>query len=163
MVAKKGWLWPSVLLVSGALVFAASNFISPNPAFAAATWVILTAFFALTVVGLFTYLRAVRVITDAHLYTAASIYLLLGMLWFALYSAIEEIHTGSFTHSAAGTIDRPSDLLYFSMAALTLGFGDFLPVSDVVRMLSALEVGSGALYLAITVALLVSAHKQRNH
>jgi len=35
---------------------------------------------------------AVRVITDAHLYTAASIYLLLGMIWFALYSAIEEIH-----------------------------------------------------------------------
>jgi len=108
---------------------------------------------------------AIRVITDAHLHTAASIYLLLGMLWFALYSAIEEIHTGSFTHvthSAAGTIDRPSDLQYFSMAALTLGYGDILPVSGVVRMLSALEAGSGALYLAITVALLVSAHKQRN-
>src|SRR5882762_7084998 len=73
--------------------------------------------------------------------------------------------TGSFTHvthSAAGTIDRPSDLLYFSMAALTLGYGDIFPVSGVVRMLSALEAGSGALYLAITVALLVSAHKQRN-
>jgi len=81
-----------VLLVSGALVLAASNFFSPNPAFAAATWVILTAFFALTVVGLFSYLMAIRVITDAHLHTAASIYLLLGMLWFALYSAIEEIH-----------------------------------------------------------------------
>ena len=34
---KKGWSWPSVLLISGALLFAASNFISPNPAFAAAT------------------------------------------------------------------------------------------------------------------------------
>jgi len=108
---------------------------------------------------------AIRVITDAHLYTAASIYLLLGMLWFALYSAIGEIHTGSFTHilhSAAGAIDRPSDLQYFSMAALTLGYGDILPDSVVVRMLSAPEAGSGALYLAITVALLVSAHKQRN-
>ena len=108
---------------------------------------------------------AVRVITDAHLYTAASIILLLGMLWFALYSAIEEIHTDSFmhiTHSTAGTFDRPSDLQYFSMAALTLGYGDMFPVSGVVRMLSALEAGSGAVYLAITVALLVSAHKQRN-
>ena len=155
-----------MLLVFGALVLAASNFFSPNPTFATATWVILTAFFALTVVGFFSYLMAVRVITDAHLYTAASIYLLLGMLSFALYSAIEEIQTGSFTHithSAAGTIDWPSDLLYFSMAALTLGYGDILPVSGVVRMLSALEAGSGALYLAITVALLVSAHKQRNH
>jgi hypothetical protein len=154
-----------VLLVFGALVLATSNFISPNPAFEAATWVILTAFFALTVVGLFSYLMAVRVITDVHLYTAASIYLLLGMLSFALCSAIEEIHTGSFTHithSAAGIIDRPSDLLYFSMAAPTLVYGDILPVSGVVRMLSALEAGSGALYLAITVALLVSAHKQRN-
>jgi hypothetical protein len=163
---KKGWLWPSMLLVSRPLVLAASNFISPNPAFAAATWVTLTAFFVLTVVGLFSYLMAVRVITDAHLYTAASIYLLLGMLSFALYSAIEEIQTGSFTHithSAAGTIDWPSDLLYFSMAALTLGYGDMLPVSGVVRMLLALEAGSGVLYLAITVVLLVSAHKQRNH
>src|SRR5260370_1029063 len=85
--------------------------------------------------------------------------LLLGMLLFELYSAIEEIHTDSFmhiTHSTAGTVDRPSDLQYFTRAALTLGYGDILPVSGVVRLLSALEARSGALYLAITVALLVS-------
>jgi hypothetical protein len=43
----------------------------------------------------------------------------------------------------------------------TLGYGDILPASGEVRMLAALEAITGVLYVAITVALLVSAYKQR--
>ena len=51
--------------------------------------------------GLFPYLKNARSVTDAHLYTAVSIYLLLGMQWFALYSAIDVFWPGSILHSDA--------------------------------------------------------------
>jgi voltage-gated potassium channel Kch len=115
------------------------------------------------VFGLFSYLRAASTITNDHLYTAASIYLVLGMQWFALYRAIETVYPGSFLHSTTGITNRPSDLLYFSLVTLTtVGYGDILPVSPAVRMLSALEGVAGVLYVAITVALLVSAYMQPN-
>src|SRR5208337_814513 len=63
----KAWIWPSVL----------------------------AGFFGVTVVGLFNYLKNARSISGAHLYTAVSIYLLIGMQWFALYSAIDVVHPGS--------------------------------------------------------------------
>ena len=44
-------------------------------------------FFALGAAGLFSYLRSSRIITQAHLYTAINIYLLLGLLWVTLYLA----------------------------------------------------------------------------
>ena len=52
-------------------------------------WGFLAAFFALTAVGLFSYLRNSRFIAQAELYTAVNIYLLLGLLWAALYLALE--------------------------------------------------------------------------
>jgi hypothetical protein len=50
-------------------------------------WGFLAAFFALAAAGLFSYLRSSRIITQAHLYTAINIYLLLGLLWATLYLA----------------------------------------------------------------------------
>jgi hypothetical protein len=44
----------------------------------------------------------------------------------------------------------------------TVGYGDILPGSGEVRMLAALEAATGVLYVAITVALLVSAYKRRD-
>ena len=49
------------------------------------------------------------------------------------------------------------DALYFSFVTLaTLGYGDFTPVSPVMRGLSVFEAIIGQLYLAILVARLVS-------
>ena len=126
-------------------------------------WGLLTVFFGLTVVGLFPYLKNARSVTDAHLYTAVSIYLLLGMQWFTLYSAMDVFYPGSILHNGATVTDRSSELLYFSLVTLsTIGYGDVVPLSGEVRMLAALEGVTGVLYIAITVALLVSAYKQQN-
>jgi hypothetical protein len=55
---------------------------------------------------------------------------------------------------------RQSELLYFSLVTLsTIGYGDVLPISGETRMLSALEGVTGVLYIAITVAILVSGFK----
>jgi hypothetical protein len=52
--------------------------------------------------------------------------------------------------------------LYFSLVTLsTIGYGDVIPLDGEVRMLAALEGIAGVLYIAITVALLVSAYTPR--
>lgn len=67
-----------------------------------------------------------------------------------------------FQHTGAAEMNRRSELLYFSLVTLsTIGYGDVVPVSGEARMLAALEGVTGVLYVAITVALLVSAYKQQ--
>jgi ion channel len=117
----------------------------------------------LAVFGLFAYLKNARSVTNAHLYTAISIYLLLGMQWFALYSALDVFYPGSILPNNATITDRQSELLYFSLVTLsTIGYGDVVPRLGEVRILAALEGITGVLYIAITVALLVSGYKQQN-
>ena len=158
----KGWVLPSVVLMSGASLLSFASTIFPNRTLIGMKWVVLAAFFALTVVGLFSYLRNARTVMTAHLYTAVSIYLLLAMQWFAVYSAIDVFHPGSFLFNKAKIADRQSELLYFSLVTLsTVGYGDIVPLNGEVRMLAALEGVAGVLYVAITVALLVSAYKER--
>jgi Ion channel len=160
----KAWAWPSVLLMSGALLFALFGTILRNRTLTAIKWAMLAAFFGLTVVGLFNYLKKALSISNAHLYTAISIYLLPGMQWFALYSAIEVFHPDSFLHSSSAVADHQTELLYFSLVTLsTIGYGDVVPLRGEVRMLAALEGISGVLYIAITLALLVSAYKQKSN
>ena len=124
-------------------------------------WALLAVFFALTVAGLFSYLRNARSVTEAHLFTAISIYLLLGMLWFSLYCAIDICYPGSILlHS---TSSRETELLYFSLVTLsTVGYGDIVPLYGEVRMLAALEAITGILYIAITVAILVSSFRHQD-
>ena len=159
---RKGWVWPTVLLMAVTFLAGVVSTFFPHPTLVGLKWALLVVFFGLTVYGLFPYLKNARSVTDAHLYTAVSIYLLLGMQWFALYSAIDIFWPGSIQHSGAAEAYRRSELLYFSLITLsTIGYGDVVPVSGEVRMLAALEGVTGVLYVAITVALLVSSYKQQ--
>jgi hypothetical protein len=56
--------------------------------------------------------------------------------------------------------DRQTELLYFSLITLsTVGYGDIVPLSGMARILTALEGVTGVLYIATTVAILVSRFK----
>lgn len=153
------WAWPSIvlMLVNVAFVIAGNTFRSQ--VLSGLRWVFLAAFFALTAVGLFSNLRRSRIVTESHLYTAVSIYLLLGLLWTSLYLAIESFYPGSIqmpNHPG----ERDAELLYFSLITLsTVGYGDILPLSGEARIAAALEGVTGVLYIAITVALLVGRFK----
>ena len=82
----------------------------------------------------------------------------------ALYSAIDVFYPGAIVQNNAAMTDRQSELLYFSLVTLsTIGYGDVVPVHGEVRMLAALEGVTGVLYVAITVAILVSAYKQQGN
>jgi ion channel len=151
----KGWVWPSVLLALGNVIFVVAGNTFPSRTLTAIRWAFLAAFFALAAAGLFSHLRNSRSVARAQLYTAVNIYLLLGLLWATLYLAIDAFSTGSIrieSHAA----DHQTELLYFSLITLsTIGYGDIVPVSGEARILAALEGVTGVLYIAITVALLV--------
>ena len=161
LAQTRKFVLPSILLMSITFVFGVIGIFAGNRLILSLKWGSLAAFFALTVIGLFSYLREARSVLQSHLYTAVSIYLLLGMLWFALYSVLDTASPGSFMHSNNLMADRHTELLYFSLVTLsTIGYGDVLPVSGEARMLAALEGVTGVLYIAISVAILISAFKR---
>jgi hypothetical protein len=160
MAQIKVWVFPTILLIGAVVVSTVASTLFPSRMSVGLKWGVLAAFFGLSVIVLFSYIKNARTIGDGHLYTAVSIYLLLGMQWFAIYSAIDVLSPGSIQRSASAAADRHAELLYFSLVTLsTIGYGDVVPLHGEVRMLAALEGIAGVLYIAITVALLVSAYK----
>lgn len=114
-------------------------------------------FLGYAVVAIFLYLAKQHEVTIDMIMAAASEYVLIGILFAVLYNFVEAAYPGSFNFTGAET-NRPG-FLYFSFVTLTTtGYGDLLPLSPQARSLAALEAVVGQLYIAITVALLVSAY-----
>jgi hypothetical protein len=153
-------MWPVVSLMLGVVVFTVASNTFANRVLHAIRWGFLAAFFAFTAARLFSHLQNSRSVSQADLHTAVSIYLLLGATWAALYGVMEALHPGSFQLGGHLT-DRQSDLIYFSLVTLsTIGYGDIVPLTGEARMVAALEGVAGVLYIAITVAILVSGYKR---
>jgi hypothetical protein len=156
----KRWVWAAVLLALGNMTFVAGGNTFHSQVLPGIRWLFLAAFFALMAAALFAYLRSSRSIAQSQLYTAVNIYLLLGLFWASLYLAVEAFSPGSIQLGHA--IDNQTELLYFSLVTLsTIGYGDVVPLSGQARILAALEGVAGVLYIAITVALLVSRFSQK--
>jgi hypothetical protein len=154
------WVRPSVLLMLGYLVFLVASLIFPNRLLSGLHWGFLAAFFAFTAVRFFAYLANSRSIQRTHLYTAVSIYLLIGYTWAALYCAWDVFYPGSI-QLGSQTTNHQSVLLYFSLVTLsTIGYGDVVPLSGEARMLAVLEGVTGVLYIAVTVGILVSSYRR---
>ena len=160
MSHRKRLAWTLALLLAGAMVIAVVAFVSGRQILAVILWITITFALGLVVVGLFSYLRQATSVTGGHLFTAASIYLLLAMLFFALYSAFTAIYHDAFLKTTTASAPRSHELLYFSLVTLTtVGYGDIVPINGEMRMLAGLEAATGVLYIAITVATLVSSYK----
>ena len=114
----KGWVWPSVVLAVGNVIFVVAANTFRSPTLIGIRWGFLAAFFALTAAGLFSYLRNSLTVTQAQIYTAVNIYLLLGLLWAALYLAIDAFYPGAI-QMGSHPADRQTELLYFSLVTLT--------------------------------------------
>jgi hypothetical protein len=90
-------------------------------------------------------------ITTDMIYCAISIYLLIGIMWAGVYGLLESLTPGSFT-ATAGSVDY----IYFSFVTLTtVGYGDVAPLTVLAKRLAVFEAGSGSIYMAIIVALIV--------
>jgi Ion channel len=158
---SSSWRSPLILGVCSLAAFLAAIY-HPNRTVMITQWALMSAFLACVSVVLFVQLGRPGKITAGHLYLSVSVYLLLGIFYFAMFNLLDAIHPGSLVGSGSpGTneITRYSHL-YFSLATLTtLGYGDIVPVTRSARMLSVLEAATGVLYIAITVARLVAAYQ----
>jgi hypothetical protein len=157
----KGWLWQSLLLAAGIVIFSLADQFWPRPAFSTIKWGFMALYFGLIVVGLFSYILDAESITRSHLFTAVSIYLLLALVWFALYCAVVSVDPGAVLTGQRELIEHRSEILYFSLATLTtLGYGDVVAAHSVVAHLAVLEAVADVLYVAITVAILVGSYRR---
>ena len=114
--------------------------------------------------ALYGILRAilVRQASGDAIFGAVCGYLLLGIIWSLLYSAVETAFPGSFNVPSprdaavmAARADRGT-LSYYSFITLaTVGYGDVTPTTPLTRTLAWMEAIAGQFYLAILVAGLV--------
>ena len=103
-----------------------------------------------------------RAVIDSHTVLGAiCIYVIIGMLWTFLYSAIGAIDSRPFfvqTHNAT-----TADYLYFSyITQTTVGYGDFTAAGGFGRAMAVLEALIGQIYLVTVVAVLVSNLRTRS-
>jgi hypothetical protein len=118
-------------------------------------------FFAFALYGILRAIFVKQASGDA-IFGAVCGYLLLGIIWSVLYSAVELAFPGSFgvpTPSdgdfAAARLDR-GILSYYSFITLaTVGYGDVTPITPLAQTLAWMEAITGQLYLAVLVAGLV--------
>jgi hypothetical protein len=160
---KRSWRWPGAILAGTSMVVMLAHFLYPVHMLMIANWFCLAAFLGFVSAALFSYLGLGGSVTSGRLYGLVSLYILLGVFYYALFNLIETVHRHSFIEtgvSASNEVTRHS-LLYLSLITLTtLGYGDIVPVTPAARMCAAFEAMTGVLYIAITVARLVSAYQK---
>ena len=89
-----------------------------------------------------------------------SVYLLMGMTFAALFTAIAVISDEPFFAQTKAA--EPVDFTYFSFVTLaTVGYGDLTAANPMPRMLAAIEGLLGQLYLVTVVAVAVSRVRRR--
>lgn len=105
------------------------------------------------VIGVMRSLKARQKVTVESLLGVLCLYILLGLFFAQLYSAIDRIHGSFFAGSINAT---PSDFVYFSFTTLTtIGYGDFTAGGNLGHTLSVTEGLIGQIYLVTVVSLLV--------
>ena len=99
-------------------------------------------------------------INSNRLYGAVCVYLMLGVLWALMYSALGQLDPDAFAGSLSINNEKWSpDWIYYSFVTLTtLGYGDILPVSSTARALAYGEAVVGVFYMAMLVAALVGSY-----
>jgi len=110
---------------------------------------------AVTPVAILTSTRSLLTITARTVSAALCIYLLIGMLFAAVYAFIDAPTGASFFVQTADA--TYSDYLYYSyITQTTVGFGDLTTTSDVGRAFTVVEALLGQIYLVTVVAMIVA-------
>jgi hypothetical protein len=97
-------------------------------------------------------------VTIQSIYGAISAYLIIGLMFAALYSAIDHLTTTPFFVN--GEAANTQTFQYFSFTTLTtLGYGDFTAAGSGGRAVAVMEALVGQVFLATLVARLVAAFR----
>jgi Ion channel len=160
---RRNWRWPGAILAGMSMLVMLIHFLYPTRMIMVANWFFLAAFLGFVSAALFSYLGLGGSVTSGRLYGLVSLYILLGIFYYAIFNLMETVHPHSFMETTSATSNGVSrhSLLYLSLITLTtLGYGDIVPVTPAARMFAAFEAMTGILYIAITVARLVSAYQK---
>jgi hypothetical protein len=87
------------------------------------------------------------------IYAALGTYLLAGIFFGQIYWLIESAHPGSLV--GPDPVTEITTVYYSFVTLATLGYGDYLPRTDLTRGLATFEVIGGQLFLAVLVARLI--------
>jgi len=147
---------PTALFLILSVVYGQSQFQILSQAFGAAFFFAVTSY-------LLSYTFRRDVLTMDKLYGAASTFLLLGILWLYLYWILLAFYPGALAINGQPIGNAPpSTLIFFSYATLTAaGMSDVMPVHPVARILCAMEMITGVLYLAVLIARLAGSYPPR--
>jgi hypothetical protein len=152
------------VVIAVVLLDAAAHFLAPG------NWVVIhhvlrLGFLIYVVVVLLRYLFRPGLVTFDTLSASLCVYLLLGLCWENVFTAVETLRPGSFVRTVpapvrSGQVDtdtqRSMEMLYFSFATLsTVGYGDIVPVTATARMLAVTAAMAGQGYLLVMVSRLV--------
>jgi hypothetical protein len=123
-------------------------------------------YFALICAFLGQYILTTRRVTLEVIFAAMCLYMMLAILWAAIFTNLELYYKDAFTFNgkfaAEAGIDQDSifgQMIYFSFITLsTLGYGDVLPVHKVSQSWAGVEAMIGQFFIAIVIARLVSVY-----
>ena len=97
-------------------------------------------------------------VTVRSIYGAVSAYLIVGLMFAAVYGAMSRFGGGSFF--ANGSPGNVNTFQYFSFTTLTtLGYGDFTAAGNDGRAIAVLEALAGQIFLATLIARLVASFR----
>ncbi|HEY2223724.1 potassium channel family protein [Actinomycetospora sp.] len=120
---------------------------------AASLWLALV--LGATVVLVVRHILRHPVVTLQTIAGALSAYLLIGLMFAEIFTAMARLSPGPFF--AGGQLPDPATVQYFSFTTLTtLGYGDFTAAHDAGRAIAVLEALLGQIFLVTLVARLVS-------
>jgi hypothetical protein len=144
-----------IAMLTGTTILAISQLVASSERLSAITGLATGVLIVATIVAI-----AVGVVDQSEVNArsitgAVCIYVLFGLLFLFVYSAIALLGSGPFF--AQGTDGTRALRLYFSYVTLaTLGYGDYSASGDLGHTVSVLEALVGQLYLVTVLALLVS-------
>jgi len=119
-------------------------------------------FYLVAIIYLLRYVFSPDVMTDDKLFGAASVYLMVAIMFTYAYMIVQIVNPAGFGSRAGEPPRTFFDLLYMSFGVLTSnGPGEVMPVGAKVRSVVILEQVVGVLYVAILIARLAGIYPPR--
>jgi voltage-gated potassium channel len=116
-------------------------------------------FFAFTLIHILRFIISEQDVTIDLIAGAASVYLLMALMWAFIFQVLELFHPGSFDIPQAQIQGNQSLFIYYSFVTITtLGYGDITPISTAASSFSILEAVVGQLFLVVLISWLVGMH-----
>ena len=152
--AKPRTLRTAAAIIAIALVASIAGLAVGGDAAEDATRIVNVLFIAATPVAIMRDIFRYPEITLRTVFGVLAVYLLIGLFFAALYTAVAAVESEPFF--SQGTDGNVADRLYFSVVTITTtGYGDYSPATRVGSSLAVAEALIGQLYLVTLVSLIV--------